>query len=66
MLAAGAWSAPLAARLGVDLPVRASKRDVFVLESPAATLAHWGFIQRPVTAAVARSTPFVGPLIITG
>ena len=35
VLAAGAWSAPLAARLGVELPVRASKRDVFVLESPA-------------------------------
>lgn len=36
VLAAGAWSAPLAARLGADLPVRARKRDVFVLESPAA------------------------------
>jgi FAD-dependent oxidoreductase domain-containing protein 1 len=35
LLAAGAWSAPLAAQLNVTLPVRASKRDVFVLESPA-------------------------------
>jgi glycine/D-amino acid oxidase-like deaminating enzyme len=35
VLAAGAWSSPLAARLGIDLPVRARKRDVFVLESPA-------------------------------
>ncbi|HET9978716.1 MAG TPA: FAD-binding oxidoreductase [Burkholderiaceae bacterium] len=36
LIAAGAWSAPLAARLGVALPVSAKKRDVFVLESPAA------------------------------
>jgi FAD-dependent oxidoreductase domain-containing protein 1 len=36
LVAAGAWSAPLAAQLGVDLPVCAKKRDVFVLDSPAA------------------------------
>jgi FAD-dependent oxidoreductase domain-containing protein 1 len=36
LIAAGAWSAPLAARLGFALPVSAKKRDVFVLESPAA------------------------------
>ncbi len=35
LLAAGAWSAPLAAQLRCDLPVRARKRDVFVLASPA-------------------------------
>jgi FAD-dependent oxidoreductase domain-containing protein 1 len=34
VLAAGAWSAPLAAQLGVDLPIHAKKRDVFVLQAP--------------------------------
>ena len=36
VLAAGAWTAPLAAQLGFALPVTPKKRDVFVLESPAA------------------------------
>ena len=36
VIAAGAWSAPLAAQLGLDLPVHAKKRDVFVVSSPAA------------------------------
>jgi len=35
LIAAGAWSAPLAAQLGLVLPVSAKKRDVFVLDSPA-------------------------------
>ena len=36
VLAAGAWSAPLGQALGFELPVSAKKRDVFVLETPAA------------------------------
>jgi FAD-dependent oxidoreductase domain-containing protein 1 len=36
VIAAGAWSAPLGGALGVALPVHAKKRDVFVLETPAA------------------------------
>ena len=35
VLAAGAWSAPLAAGLGLALPVSAKKRDVFVLDTAA-------------------------------
>ena len=35
VLAAGAWSAPLAAALGMALPVSAKKRDVFVLDTAA-------------------------------
>ena len=35
VLCGGAWTAPLAARLGVQLPVAAKKRDVFVVDSPA-------------------------------
>lgn len=35
VLSAGAWSAPLGAALGLELPVSAKKRDVFVLQTPA-------------------------------
>ncbi|MDG0853345.1 NAD(P)/FAD-dependent oxidoreductase [Roseateles puraquae] len=35
-ITAGAWSAPLGEALGFTLPVTARKRDVFVLETPAA------------------------------
>jgi len=35
LIAAGAWSAPLTAQAGFELPVAARKRDVFVFESPA-------------------------------
>lgn len=36
VITAGAWSAPLGEALGFTLPVTARKRDVFVLETPAA------------------------------
>ena len=36
VVAAGAWSAPVGQALGFELPVSAKKRDVFVLETPAA------------------------------
>ncbi len=36
VLTGGAWTAPLAASLGVTLPVTPKKRDVFVFETPAA------------------------------
>jgi FAD-dependent oxidoreductase domain-containing protein 1 len=36
VIAAGAWSEPLGAALGIELPIHAKKRDVFVLETPAA------------------------------
>ena len=36
VIAAGAWSAPLAAALGLAVPVSAKKRDVFVLDAPVA------------------------------
>jgi FAD-dependent oxidoreductase domain-containing protein 1 len=35
VIAAGAWSAPLARELGFELPVAARKRDVFVFDTPA-------------------------------
>lgn len=33
LIAAGAWSSPVAAALGFDLPIRARKRDVFALQA---------------------------------
>jgi FAD-dependent oxidoreductase domain-containing protein 1 len=36
VLSAGAWTAPLAAQFGLVWPVAPKKRDVFVLDSPAA------------------------------
>lgn len=36
LVAAGAWSAPLARQLGFDLPVAARKRDVFAFTAPVA------------------------------
>jgi len=35
VIAAGAWSSPVASWLGFDLPVRARKRDVFAIEADA-------------------------------
>ncbi len=35
LIAAGAWSSPVAAALGFELPVRARKRDVFSLQANA-------------------------------
>jgi glycine/D-amino acid oxidase-like deaminating enzyme len=39
VITAGAWSAPVAEHLGVSLPVRARKRDVFAIEASAAATA---------------------------
>ncbi len=36
VIAAGAWSSRIAATLGIDLPVRARRRSVFVFECPEA------------------------------
>jgi glycine/D-amino acid oxidase-like deaminating enzyme len=36
VVAAGAWSAPLMSSVGLAVPIAPAKRDVFVLESPAA------------------------------
>lgn len=47
LLAAGAWTAPLAARLGFDLPVVPKKRDVFVLDSPAPPLENCPLVIDP-------------------
>lgn len=38
VIAAGAWSAHLLATIGLELPIRPKKRDVFVLDSPAALM----------------------------
>jgi glycine/D-amino acid oxidase-like deaminating enzyme len=47
LLAAGAWTAPLAAALGFDLPVVPKKRDVFLLESPAHPLQNCPLVIDP-------------------
>jgi glycine/D-amino acid oxidase-like deaminating enzyme len=46
VLAAGGWTTPLAAHLGVALPVVPKKRDVFVFETPA-TLPHCPLVIDP-------------------
>jgi FAD-dependent oxidoreductase domain-containing protein 1 len=41
VLTAGAWTTPLAARLGTTLPVCARKRDVFAVEADPAACEGW-------------------------
>jgi glycine/D-amino acid oxidase-like deaminating enzyme len=62
LIAAGAWSSPLAGMLGFDLPVRARKRDVFSLRAPG-PLPVLPANPRPMAAASAAGRGVGAPLV---
>ncbi len=62
VLAAGAWSVPLAACVGVELPIRPARVQVSLFERPAELPTHLTFID-PANEVYARPTADRGTLV---